>query len=69
MLLGRPETEVLEILTIICNTMEMQHIKKCSTNSNSNSNLNPMIYREHDCSINYLLPGPNREADRRTSAK
>ena len=35
----------------------------------SNLNLNQTVNSDNNCSINYLLPGSNKEVNRMTSAK
>ena len=43
--------------------------KKCYTNKNFNSNLNPVVNTNYNCSTDYFLQGPHREVDEKKMKK
>ena len=73
-ILGMPDSDLLDILTINWNTIQVgwqvklikdQKVEEQNyTNNNSNSISNPVLAICNNSHIDYLLPGPNVETDR-----
>ena len=77
-LLGMPNIEQLDILSIACRTMDMSQRcreidsqmveEKCYTDKKSN-HPNPMVIYSKDYIIDYIVPDPSRDTDKNASAK
>ena len=78
-LTGMSDTELLDIMSVQCNTLDTHHTDRDSNTQQaeeecyiikiSNHIFAINIDNNNDCTVDYFLPVPNRDANKRADAK